>query len=46
MHLNRTGKGDEAFDHIVDHKTKKVSPPIWLSETPEPEDLLTQFRGA
>jgi hypothetical protein len=46
LHLNTSGKGDEAFDHIIEHKTVKRSPPVWLSKTPEPEDVLSQFRGA
>ncbi|HSQ96195.1 MAG TPA: hypothetical protein VLM18_08905 [Croceibacterium sp.] len=46
LHLNRKGKGDEAFDHIVEQRTNEASPPVWLSDTPEPEDVLTQFRGA
>jgi len=46
LHLNTSGKGDEAFDHIIEHKTVKRSPPVWLSKTPEPEDVPSQFRGA
>ena len=43
LHLNRSGHGDEAFDHVYEHKTVKRSPPVWLSDTPEPEDVLTGF---
>jgi len=45
LHLNTSGKGDEAFDHIYEHKAVKRSPPVWLSETPTPEDMLSQFQG-
>jgi hypothetical protein len=45
LHLNRTGKGDAAFDHIYEHKAVKRSPPVWLADTPTPEDMLGQFQG-
>jgi hypothetical protein len=46
MHLNRSGKGDAAFDRIDEHKTVRRSPRVWLSDTPAPEDLIERFRGA
>jgi hypothetical protein len=46
LHLNTSGKGDAAFDHIYEHKAVKRSPPVWLSQTPTPDDLLEKFRGA
>jgi hypothetical protein len=45
LHLNTSGQGDAAFDHIYEHKAVKRSPPVWLSETPTPEDMLEQFRA-
>jgi hypothetical protein len=45
LHLNTSGKGDAAFDHIYEHKAVKRSPPVWLSDTPTPEDVIEQFQG-
>jgi hypothetical protein len=45
LHLNRSGKGDAAFDRIDERKQVRRSRRVWLSETPAPEDLIEQFRG-
>jgi hypothetical protein len=45
LHLNTTGKGDEAYDHIYEKKVIKRSPPVWLWKTPAPEDLIERFQG-
>jgi len=45
LHLNTSGQGDAAFDHVYEHKAVRRSPPVWLSDTPEPEDVLDRFRG-
>ena len=44
LHLNASGRGDAAFDHVYEHKAMRRSPPVWLSDTPEPEDVLDDFR--
>jgi hypothetical protein len=44
LRVNR-GSGDAAYDHIAAHKGKKRSPPVWLSQTPDPEDVIEQMRG-
>jgi hypothetical protein len=46
MRLNRSGKGDAAFNRIDERKQVRRSPRVWLSDTPAPEDLIEQFRGA
>jgi hypothetical protein len=46
MQLNRSGKGDAEFNRIDEHRQVKRSRRVWLSETPSPEDLIEQFRGA
>ena len=46
MQLNRSGKGDAAFNRIDERKQVGRSRRVWLSETPAPEDLIEQFRGA
>lgn len=46
LHLNTSGKGDGAFDPIYERKEMKRSPPVRVSSTAKPEDVLTQFRGA
>jgi hypothetical protein len=45
LHLNRSGKGDAAFNRIDERKQVRRSRRVWLSETPAPEDLIEQFRG-
>jgi hypothetical protein len=45
LHLNTSGKGDAAFDHIYQSKLVKRSPTVWLAATPTPEDLIETFQG-
>ena len=44
LRLNR-GDGDATYDEIDERKSKRPSDPVWLSETPYPEDLIAKLRG-
>lgn len=45
LHLNTSGKGDAAFDHVSERKVIRRSPRIWLWKTPAPEDVIARFQG-
>jgi len=40
MKLNKTGKGEAAYDRIIEKKSKKPSPPLFMETAPDPDDLL------
>jgi hypothetical protein len=44
LHLN-TGEGDAAYDKIDETRSKRRSDPVWLSESPNPEDLIFELSG-
>jgi hypothetical protein len=44
LHLNR-GNGDAAYDKIDEKKSKRRSDPVWLSESPHPEELIFELSG-
>lgn len=43
----RLSKGgtEDAYDPIAEHKSKRRVPPVWLSESPDPEELLAELGG-
>jgi hypothetical protein len=42
LHLNTSGQGDAAYDRIVERKRARKSAPVYLFDTPDPEDLIAQ----
>lgn len=44
LRLNEAG-GDAAYDPVAERKSKRRSPPIWLSESPYPEELIAELGG-
>lgn len=45
MRLNRTDKGDAAYDKITEKKVKRASKPLYMETTPNPDELLESVRG-
>ncbi len=44
MHLNRSGKGDAAYDKITEKRAKRPSKPLYMEDTPSPEELIEAVR--
>jgi len=40
MKLNKSGKGDAAYDRIIEKKSKKPSKVLYMEDTPDPDELL------
>lgn len=42
LHLNTKG-GDAAYDPIVERKTKRTTPRVWLAQSPDPQELIDEL---
>jgi hypothetical protein len=40
MKLNKSGKGEAAYAQIIEKKSKKPSKPLYMEDTPDPNELL------
>lgn len=40
-----SAKGEMAYDPIVERRGRRVSPPVFLEDTPDPEDAMKAARG-
>ncbi|MXO60496.1 hypothetical protein GRI89_13200 [Altererythrobacter salegens] len=45
LHLNESGRGDAAYDPIVERKRTRKSAPVYLFDTPDPEELIERESG-